>query len=75
MTTRTYCDSELILEPLQVEVKIGFWHLILTPASQLGENSRRHVDDEAVRAIEEGEEWSPDVLLALAGIVQEDFDT
>lgn len=72
---RTYADGKLILQPLQVEVQVGLGHLLLTPAGELRENSRRHVDDEAVGAVQEGQERSPDVLLALRGVVQEDLDT
>lgn len=70
----TYGDDELVLEPLQVEVDVRLGHLLVAPAGQLGEDSRRHVDDEAVRAVQERQERRPDVLLALRGVVQEDFD-
>lgn len=72
---KTYADGELILEPLQVEVKVGLGHLLLSPASELSENSRRHVDDEAVGAVQQGQEGSPDVLLALRCVIQEDLNT
>lgn len=53
---------------------VGLGHLLGAPAGQLGEDSRRHVDDEAVRAVQEGQERGPDVLLALRGVVQEELD-
>lgn len=44
----TYSNSKLILEPLQVESEVRFGHLIVTPASELSDDSRSHVDDEAI---------------------------
>ena len=73
-THTTYSCGELILQPLQVEVKIRLWHLFRAPASQLGEDSRSHVDDEAIGAVQEGQEWSPDIFLALWSVVYEDFN-
>lgn len=55
-------------------MKVRFRHLVLAPACQLSENSRRHVDDEAIGTIQQGQEWTPDVLLTLRCIVQEDLD-
>lgn len=44
----TYGDCELILKPLQVESEVRFKHLIMTPACELSDDSRCHVDDEAI---------------------------
>ncbi len=35
----TYSQSHLIFEPSEVEVEIGTFHTILTPAGQLGNNT------------------------------------
>lgn len=70
----TYSDGELILKPLQVEGEVRLGHLIVSPASQFSDNSRRHVNDEAIRAVEERQERPPNGLLASRSIIQEDIN-
>lgn len=70
----TYVKRQLILQPLQIEVQIGLGHLLGRPASQLGQNARRHIDDEAVLAVQQIQERTPDVLLASGRVLVEDVD-
>lgn len=35
----TYVDNQLIFQPLQVEMKVGFGHHVMTPGSQFGQYS------------------------------------
>lgn len=71
---QTYLERELVFEPLQVEVQVGLGHLLASPASQLGEDPRRHVDDEPVLAVQQVQERPPDALLAPGGVLVEDLD-
>lgn len=71
----THVDGKLVLKPLQIEVKIRLGHLILAPASELGENSWWHIDNEAIRTVQKGQEWPPHILLTLRGVIQEYFNS
>lgn len=71
----THVDCKLIFEPLQVEMKIGLRHLILSPAGKFCENSRRHINDETIRTIQKRKEWSPDIFLAFWSVFQKYFNS
>lgn len=71
----TYIGGQLILEELQVEVKIGLGHGLVTPAGKLGQNARCHVDNEAILTVQQIEEWTPDTLLDLARCLMEEIHT
>lgn len=45
----------------------------MTPASQLGYNTRRHIHYEAVLPIQQIEEWPPDRFSFPRGVFAEDF--
>lgn len=70
----THLVRQLVLEPLQVEVQIGLVHLLAAAARQLGQDVGRHVDDEAVLAVQQVEEGAPDALLALDAVADEHLD-
>jgi len=68
---QTHVAGQLILQELQIEVQVGLGHGLMAPAGELGEDARRHVDNEAILAVQQVEERTPDALLQLAGRLME----
>jgi len=48
---QTHVAGQLILQELQIEVQVGLGHGLMAPAGELGEDARRHVDNEAILTV------------------------
>lgn len=66
---------QLLFEPGEVKVKVGALHGLRTPAGQLGDDPRSHVNDEAVRAVQQVEEGAPHGLTLARCVLPENLDT
>jgi len=66
---------QLVLEPGEVKVQVGALHGLRTPAGQFGDDPRGHVDDKAVGAVQQVEEWAPHGLTLARCVLTENLDT
>lgn len=71
----TCLGMQLVLEPSKVKVQVGALHGLWTPAGQLGDDPRGHVDDKAIRAVQQVEEGAPHRLTLARCVLTENLDT
>lgn len=65
----------MVLKPSKVKVQVGALHGLGTPAGQLGDDPRGHVDNESVWAIQQVEEGAPHGLTLASCVLTENIDT